>query len=168
MCSELPGVEKQLISSIPKQDEQWRYHEGFVDWISHYRIGITCNSVLGYTVAKYFEIPLAGALLFAADIENSFEKMMYGFTGENSVLISRKHWDHAKYSLGSMLGTDNCAQIIAQEGQRLILHRHTAVQRLNLISSIVKDYLAGTFQPYDQWQHFVDSWGPAKSHWGNT
>ena len=169
-CSEIPGVEKQLISSIPGASEQWRYHEGFVDWISHYKIGITCNAVLGYTVAKYFEIPLAGALLFAADIENSFEKMMYGFDSSNSILLPRSQWFNADNHLTSwqQLGSEDRTQGIAQAGQRLIMHRHTAVQRLNLISSVIKAYMAGDYQNYDQWQHFVDSWGPAQTYWGNA
>lgn len=174
MAAALPDIDSQqtVQTRFDKMDEreQSRFREGFITHMSQYKVGITCNSVLGYTVAKYFELPLAGCLLVAADIENSFEKYLYGFDNLNSVLLRKEHY-HILGDILRAIKTCDPNNVIWRDtaiaGQKLILERHTIVQRMNMVSSVIKAFLGGGYQGFDQWEHFVNSWGSVTSHWGN-
>jgi hypothetical protein len=109
--------------------------ELFARTLNRLRACFTCASMYGYTLAKYFEIPACGTVLFAeptSDLEG------LGFRdGENFVAVTPENFkDKMEYYL---LGAREEMERLAEAGASLVHGRHTWQQRLSeLLPAIAK------------------------------
>jgi len=124
-CLTFPEVEK-----IPHKKYT---HAEFLEELSRYKVGITCNSFIGYNIAKYFEIPKAGSLLFAQEM-SSLEREVLGFNETNSVLVPQ-HNAHQK--LREVLANWYEHYMgVAIKGTELVEAKHTAYSRMNYMAAL--------------------------------
>lgn len=94
----------------------------FARELNRYVACFTCGSLYGYTVAKYFEIPACGTLLFG---ERTALLEAFGYRdGVNFAEVSPEDFqDKFHYYLREMHPDDRAR--IAQAGQELAVTRHT-------------------------------------------
>jgi hypothetical protein len=111
----------------------------FARELNRYISCFTCASVYGYTVAKYFEIPACGTLLFGEKTSLLGE---FGFRdGVNFVEVSPKDFkDKFHYYLREIHSDDRAR--IAQAGQELVISRHTWRHRAEGIVQGFRELLA--------------------------
>ena len=103
--------------------------EEFIPTISKYKRAFTCNSWLGYTVAKYFEIPKAGTVLIGTDMDTEYERELLGFkNGDNCVLVKSNE---------DLLHLPEATKGMAERGYELIMARHTTKNRLFQLKTLV-------------------------------
>jgi len=144
-CSKFPEVTK-----IPNRKYT---HAGFLEELSRYKVGITCNSFIGYNIAKYFEIPKAGSLLFAQKM-SSLEQELLGFDSTNSVLITQ---DEAHLKLKEVLNNwHEHYAAVAVAGTDLIDKKHTALNRLNYMARLADIACSGTLTTDDAYTALRD------------
>lgn len=101
--------------------------ERFAVELNRYKSCFTCASVYGYTVAKYFEIPACGTLLFGerTDLLDPFGYI----DGVNFVEVTPENFvDKFHYYLHDVHKDDRLA--IAAAGEKLVHERHTWKQRM--------------------------------------
>ncbi len=102
----------------------------FANELNRYKSCFTCASIYGYPVAKYFEIPACGTLLFAED--TSFLDKFGYVDGENFVKVSPENFsEKINYYLREMHPSDR--ENIASRGRELVLSRHTWQHRIPAI-----------------------------------
>ena len=107
--------------------------------LSQYIAGFTCNSILDYTVAKYFEIPYAGCVLLAA-WPNLTDIELLGFVdGVNCLFVGENNETYLRKVVTHMLSKNDAGQV-AENGQQLVLSRHTASHRIAYLKRIVRWY----------------------------
>jgi len=111
----------------------------FARELNRYISCFTCASVYGYTVAKYFEIPACGALLFG---ERTSLLGEFGYRdGLNFVEVSRENFkDKFHYYLREIHPDDRAR--IAQAGRELVVSRHTWRHRAEGIVQGFRELLA--------------------------
>lgn len=105
---------------------------GYAEKINNYRAGFTDSLKYGYVVAKYFEIPATGALLFAdAAVSGPLKEL--GFT-ENShyVPVSKENLEER---IQYVLDEANHEEMdeIRRRGQQLVWERHKTSDRAKKI-----------------------------------
>jgi hypothetical protein len=111
----------------------------FARELNRYISCFTCASVYGYTVAKYFEIPACGTLLFG---ERTSLLDEFGYRdGVNFVEVSPENFkDKFRYYLREIHPDDRAR--IAQAGRELVVSRHTWRHRVEGIVQGFRELLA--------------------------
>lgn len=98
--------------------------------LGKYKYGFSCIAWSGYTVAKYFEVPKAGALLVAEELPSIKERDLLGFiSGVNCHLVANN-----KQLLKSLPTSPE----IAQRGHELVMKRHTTLNRIRQAEILVE------------------------------
>lgn len=114
-------------------DADERVGRGYARNINRHRTAFTDGPLYRYIVAKYFEIPAAGALLLAADEGVSEAMRKLGFIdGVNYVAVGD---DDLEERLAYVLAESNRAALdgVRRAGQRLVWERHKTSDRARLI-----------------------------------
>ena len=115
------------------------YHaEAFARELNRYKAGFTCASMYGYTVAKYFEIPACGTLLFG---EHTPLLAEFGYVdGDNFVEVSSENFiEKFEHYLLDVHPDDRST--IAARGQRLVHDRHTWAHRMPTVVNDIRAWL---------------------------
>ena len=115
------------------------YHaEAFARELNRYKASFTCASIHGYTMAKYFEIPACGTLLFG---ERTPLLSEFGYVdGGNFVEVSSENFvEKFEHYLLGVHPDDRLA--IAASGQRLVHDRHTWAHRMPTVVNDIKAWL---------------------------
>ena len=135
---------KPFTTSLPALPREQYFAE-----IAKYKSGLTCNSILTYTVAKYFEIPWVGSLLIAPPIQD-VEQELLGFNESNTMFTNdpKPIIDRVKIDRSGFF------QEVTLQGASLVRKRHTAWHRLEYISRISDAIIKGNFKPDDALQIF--------------
>lgn len=136
------------------------YREKFSQLLSRYLIGVTCNLTLDYSIAKYFEIPASGALLYAGDIGSELERHLLGFDESNAFLVPKEKNRDIEYHercLRELVADRERVADLAQCGQALIRRRHRLQHRLDYLQSLVSRIIEGRFVIADQFDLFAAS-----------
>jgi hypothetical protein len=110
---------------------------GFARKINRYRAGSTDSSKYGYVVAKYFEIPATGALLFADDtVKQPLEEL--GFLENQHYLpVSAKNLEEQiKFVLDER--NHDFLDDIRKRGQELVWQRHKTSDRARQIDEVCR------------------------------
>jgi hypothetical protein len=97
--------------------------------------GITCSSVLNYTVAKYFEIPASGSLLLAT--YNSDMDPLGFVDGKNYIRVSIETYGR---TIRDVLKNPERYESIRRAGFELSRNNHSDVNRLELIRDILQNH----------------------------
>ena len=107
----------------------------FIDKISRYKSSFTCGSEWGYLVTKYFEIPLAGSLLFCDMPKDNLE--LLGFKDNINCIFYNK--DNLIEKINWIVDPKNNQVInqIRKNGQELILNNHTWDLRISQLLSLL-------------------------------
>lgn len=102
--------------------------------LSRYRAGVTCSLVLGYVVAKYFELPAAGCLLLATHAPD-LERL--GFRdGVNYLRVDERSFDG---QLAEVLARPAAFEDIRRAGYDLVHARHSDRHRADQLEQIIRD-----------------------------
>ena len=121
--------------------ERWTFqatvHEAYFRKLSQSKAAITCNAVVKYTVAKYFEIPWCGCLLLAKRLDPE-ESELLGFIPEVNCFFT----DHPTNLLQYISSLPSYATV-ATAGHSLVMQRHTILSRLEYLSRLIKRILQG-------------------------
>lgn len=108
---------------------------GYARKINQYRAGSTDSSKYGYVVAKYFEIPATGALLFADDaVKQPLQEL--GFRENRHYLpVSLKNLEE---QIQFVLDERNHPHLddIRRRGQKLVWQRHKTSDRAKQIDEV--------------------------------
>lgn len=118
--------------------------EAFSHELNRYRSSFTCASTYGYTVAKYFEIPACGTLLFG---EHTPLLESFGFVdGENFVQVSPDDFVEKFHHYLREIHPDDFLAI-ADAGCKLAHERHTWKVRIRQMvsdfESLLSSYRSG-------------------------
>lgn len=152
LCEKFPEVTR-----IPYLQKK---HGEFLTELSRYRVGITCNSIIGYNLAKYFEIPWAGSLLFA-ERPCAQEMAFLGYDEKSAVLIPKEKARDAAHIRGRLIEVLNNwsghFENVAKEGQEIVRKRHRVRIRFEYIAELVDRIRRGGFRPDDQFAAFEDA-----------
>lgn len=114
-------------------------HSGelFARTLNRLRSCFTCASIYGYTLAKYFEIPACGTVLFAEptpDLEN------LGFRdGEHYVAVTPENFAHKMEHY--LLGPQEAMERLSRAGAALVHGRHTWPRRLTELLPVIAKHL---------------------------
>lgn len=120
-------------------------HEAYFNKVSQYKLAATCQSVLEYTVAKYFEIPWCGTCLVAQPMVCG-EADILGFVSEvNCLLIEAWQGNYLFQNDEQYKDYER----IAKAGHELIMKRHTIDSRGDYLATLLDQIIAGPFQPED-------------------
>lgn len=152
----IPGIAIPGMNGLPELARK-----DFIRQIGCYKVGIICNSTLRYTVAKYFEIPMAGTVLLASDIPHPLEKYLLGFCESNSSLIPLSKEENLEYITEEAykIVSDRDKWIeLSNNGRSLVRDRHTVSSRYRYLFSIISSALHGRWSIGDQYDHFISSW----------
>lgn len=150
MAQELPWLHRPAIhTEIVKRD--------YLDYIAKARVGVTCNSRIGYTVAKYFEIPFAGTLLYAPAIRSTLESELLGYGDRMMEIATEKTSQEIEQRLLQILADFENRKQKIETAQRLIQNRHTVKHRLKYLLSLLDRINTGNYMVYDQFDLFLDS-----------
>lgn len=129
-CSEFPFVKD------PHRDvfENKTYSGGeYYEWLRNFEAVVAANSLADdfrYVTSKFFEIPAAGALLFAQYSED-LERL--GFTDENCIIFDKENFeDEAR----AYLESPEKYLSVRREGAKLIGHRHTISDRIETLTDL--------------------------------
>ncbi len=117
-------------SSTPVADQ-------YIYTLNEYLVGFTCSSEWGYLLKKYFEIPMAGCLLFCDNPKDSLEEI--GFKDGINCMIYNK--ENIEEKIKWLLDEKNKDEIekIRIEGHKLIKDNHTHKKRIiEIITEINK------------------------------
>ena len=126
-------------------------HGTYFEVLSQYKAGITCNSLLKYTVAKYFEIPWVGSLLLAPSVGPEMD--LLGFKHEENAIFVEDPTCLLYYIL-EMNTNPEAYEKIQQAGTKLVHSKHTVYSRLDYIESLVDRIVEGGFLPQDAFDIF--------------
>jgi hypothetical protein len=119
-------------------------HEAYFAALAQYKAAITCNSIFGYAVAKYFEIPWMGTVLMAPEISNEEQQLIGFWHAENCLFLAGPGNLQAVFEILLQDGDH-----IARKGQKLMMTCHTTYRRLEYIDHLVSRILTGRFVPED-------------------
>lgn len=111
-------------------------HKGYYTWLRDFDAMIAAgsfNKQWQYLFAKYYEIPAAGALLFAQYAEDLNRA---GFSEENSIIFQSKEEFNKKKN--EYLNHPEEYIDIRRQGTNLISDHHTITERLDLIEKLFK------------------------------
>ena len=106
---------------------------GYAKTINKYRAAFTDSLIFGYVVAKYFEIPATGALLFADDKVSGPLRTLGFIENTHYLPVSKENLeDRIEY----VLDERNHEELdeIRRNGQKLVWERHKTVDRAKLIN----------------------------------
>ena len=121
-------------------------HGDYFRAIAQYKMGITCNSVLDYVVAKYYEIPWVGSLLIAPPF-NPVERELLGFAHDkNCYFVSQAH--DVPYAIERVLNDESYGNV-AKQGRDFVRACHTVTSRLDYIALVVDMIMRGNFKSDD-------------------
>lgn len=114
--------------------------ERFARLLNKFKSCFTCASVYGYTVAKYYEIPACGTLLFGEKTDLLDE---FGYIdGVNYVEVSPENFkDKFHYYLKEAKIEER--EAIAEAGRRLVVSRHTWEIRIRYVVKELKAIIEG-------------------------
>ena len=105
----------------------------YYEWLRQFEAVIAANSLADdfrYVTAKFFEIPAAGALLFA---QYSEDLARLGFTEENCVIFDE---DSFEEKARSYLDAPEEYLDVRRRGAKLIAERHTISDRIDLLDTL--------------------------------
>jgi len=102
-----------------------------------YRCGITCAATIGYTVAKYLEIPAAGSLLLASDAPDLPE--LGHEAGHTFVRVDERNFGTV---LADVLARPEGYEEIRQAGHALVRARHSDLDRAEALERILRERCA--------------------------
>lgn len=160
-CRRTPIFQALAETYSEKSPKKASYRSEFIEFMSDYLIGVTCNLQLEYTIAKYFEIPAAGCLLYASDMTSSLERSLIGYDETNSVLVPRDRiYDVAFHDqrLRELLNAPDLVANLARNGQAVVRQRHCLSHRLRYLRALVAKMTSGNFHIADQFDLFAASW----------
>jgi len=101
--------------------------------LSRYVAAVTCGSVLGYAVAKYFELPAAGCLLLAQYLP---DLDLLGYRdGVNYLAVTEKNFD-AK--LADVLARPEAYAPVRRAGFELMRSRHADTHRAEQLEQFIR------------------------------
>lgn len=105
---------------------------GYAKRINSYRAGFTDSLLYEYVVAKYFEIPAVGALLFADDAVSGPLRQLGYLENEHYLPVSK---DNLKARILYVLDESNHDKLdeIRRRGQALVWERHKTCDRARQI-----------------------------------
>lgn len=108
---------------------------GYAKRINSYRAGFTDSLLYEYVVAKYFEIPAAGALLFADDAVTGPLRQLGFIQNEHYLPVSK---DNLETQIQYVLGESNHDELdeIRRRGQRLVWKQHKTSDRAKQIDEV--------------------------------
>lgn len=98
-----------------------------------YRCGVTCAATIGYTVAKYLEIPAAGSLLLASDAPDLAE--LGHAAGHTFVRVDERSFGGA---LADVLARPEAYEGIRQAGYALVRSRHSDAHRAETLEGVLR------------------------------
>lgn len=128
-----------------------RHGDYFIS-LGAYQAAVTCDSVLRYVVAKYFEIPWLGMVLIATPPQQ-VEQELLGMRNKDNVVWANKAYE-VPIILQEMQGFPDIYSLIAKCGSAWADKHHTARRRLHYIASVVDAIKKGSFAPDDALQIF--------------
>lgn len=107
---------------------------GYAARINRHRAAFTDSPIYKYVVAKYFEIPATGALLFADDAVSAPLKALGFIENEHYLPVSKETLEER---IEYILDERNHQEIdtIRRNGQRLVWERHTTSDRARQIDA---------------------------------
>jgi hypothetical protein len=105
---------------------------GYAARINKYRAAFTDSLIYKYTVAKYFEIPATGALLFADDAVSGPLRKLGFIENEHYLAVSK---DNLEARIQYVLDESNHDELdaIRRRGQELVWERHKTSDRASQI-----------------------------------
>ncbi|MBI5682758.1 MAG: glycosyltransferase [Deltaproteobacteria bacterium] len=114
--------------------------ERFAKLLNRFKSCFTCASIYGYTVAKYYEIPACGTLLFGEKTDLLDE---FGYIdGINFVEVTPENFkDKFHYYLREVKSEER--ESIAEAGRRLVLSRHIWEHRIREVVKEIKEIVGG-------------------------
>lgn len=142
-CKDAKGI-----TVLPPNNFQ---HEGYFETLGKYRAAVTCDSIFGYMVAKYVEIPWMGTALIAPPTMSHEEQFLMGFSNLTNVV-----WAPDPSRISAMLGLPLGWEKIAEAGAELVAKHHTITKRLDYIALLVERIRSGSFVPDDAKDCFLN------------
>lgn len=130
----------------------------YLEYIAKAKVVATCNSRIGYTVAKYFEIPFAGSLLYAPAIKSTMEAELLGFDDSVMEIAKEKSMVEIEGRVKQILASYEGRTEKLSAAKNLIMTRHTIHNRLRYLKSLLDRITSKRFMIYDQFDLFIDSW----------
>jgi hypothetical protein len=130
-------------------------HEAYFEKLGQYQAAVTCNSVLEYTVAKYFEIPWMGCVLMAPP-PSAEECELLGLNARTFQALKdpSEIGTHVVCMRDEQFGEGYAN--MAEAGKQIMERYHTVNKRLDYVKDLVK-YMKGTgFKPEDAKGIFFD------------
>jgi glycosyl transferase family 1 len=114
------------------------HHEiggGYARMINRYRAAFTDSLIFKYVVAKYFEIPATGALLFADDAVRAPLRALGFVENRNYLPVSKEDLEE---KVEYVLDERNHEELdeIRRNGQKLVWERHKTVDRARQINEV--------------------------------
>lgn len=133
--------------------------EAYFQEVGRYRIGLTCNSWLDSTVAKYYEIPWAGSLLMAPLPKDPLERTLLGFEDSvNMLAVAASDFERGgskfRAKLNWALSSEEADQI-QLAGRDLVREMHTVRSRIQYLIALLMRILDGGFHVDDQFDIFM-------------
>lgn len=102
-----------------------------------YRCGVTCSATIGYTVAKYLEIPAAGCLLLASDAPDL--GALGHAAGRTFVRVDERSFGGV---LADVLARPGAYEAIRQAGHALAWGGHSDVHRAEALERVIRERCA--------------------------
>lgn len=113
-------------------DAKGKFGPAYAKLLNGWFSSVTCASVLGYPVAKYFEIPAAGSLLIA-DHTPDLDRM--GFVdGENYVRVTVENFGER---LREVLSDIERFEKVRRAGYEFVRGRHSLETRVEALKTII-------------------------------
>jgi hypothetical protein len=133
----LPNVAVLLHPGYDNPGGMKQARESYFTTLAEYKVGLTCNSILDYTVAKYLEIMYAGCVLIAQRPNDTDAELLRLRDGHNCIFIDGQD----EKNLRMWLNFDRLSMAgMAIRGQEMVMARHTASQRLAYIKRLIRFY----------------------------
>ncbi|NVM05309.1 MAG: glycosyltransferase family 1 protein [Candidatus Helarchaeota archaeon] len=111
----------------------------YFNWLAEFNAIIAATSLkpkFRHTVAKYFEIPASGALLFAQEAE---DLALLGFKdNENCIIFNKENFKQKVYDY--LENKVNYVKFM-ENGRKLILEKHTLSKRINFLKEHINKNL---------------------------
>ena len=117
-------------------DENKNIGRGYAERINRYRAGFTDSLIYGYVIAKYFEIPATGALLFADDAVSEPLKELGFIPDKHYLPVSKEDLEEkVRYVLDDK--NHEAVDEIRRRGQQLVWEKHKTSDRARQMNEAV-------------------------------
>ena len=108
---------------------------GYAAKLNQHRVCFTDSLTFNYLVAKYFEIPATGALLFADDAVDEQLKQLGFIAGEHYFPVSKGNLEESIRYVLDQANQDEM-DAIRKRGQQLVWERHKTTDRARRINEV--------------------------------